>query len=103
MKLDLDPEGLRVSMEMWRKAVDLQIPLRSDIRTHFLSSRGDLLKGFVKLAGNWLTVLHSCKATGPDLVEFEQLVADIEDFKRWAEVGIAELALLKAEGQQPPQ
>ena len=102
MKIELDQESLRTMLHMWRKAVDLQIPLRSDIRTHFLSSRGDLLKGFVELAGNWLTVLHSCKATGPDLIELEQLVTDIEDFKQWAEIGIAEMALLKAEEQQPP-
>lgn len=104
MKLELDQENVRTMMQMWRKAVDLEIPLSSDIRIHFLARRGQLLDGFVKLAGNWLMLFRHFKATGEDLVALDALETEIEEFKAWAEAGISELARLASEelGHPPP-
>ena len=103
MKLELDQESVRTMLQMWRKAVDLEIPLASDIRIHFLARRGQLLDGFVKLAGNWLMLLRHCKATGEDLVALDALETEVEEFKAWAEAGISELAKLASEDlRQPP-
>jgi hypothetical protein len=43
MKLDLDPEGLKVSMDLWRKATDMEFDLAPVIRSHLLTPRGPLL------------------------------------------------------------
>lgn len=103
MRLELDQESVRTMLQMWRKAVDLEIPLASDLRIHFLARRGQLLDGFVKLAGNWLMLLRHCKATGEDLVALDALETEIEEFKAWAEAGISELACLASEelGEPP--
>jgi hypothetical protein len=97
MKLELDPDELRVSMDMWRKAIDMEIPLAPSIRSHFLSRRGALLEGFVKTANNWASLLHYCKATGDDQLQLEALRGEIDAFKDWAEAGIDDLAKLAAE------
>lgn len=94
MKIDLDPEELKVSMDMWRQAIDLKIPLAHEVRIHFFSRRGQLLDGFVKIADNWLMVLRCCKATGEDVIALDDLEEEINNFKKWAEDGISELARL---------
>lgn len=66
MKIELDPEFLRTSMDLWRQAVDMEIPIHDSLRMHFFSRRGELLAGFVKTAGQWSMVLNACKATGED-------------------------------------
>ncbi|WP_382164070.1 hypothetical protein [Hydrogenophaga sp. ANAO-22] len=75
MKLELDHDHVRTMLQMWRKAVDLEIPLASDIRVHFLARRGHLLDGFVTLARNWLMLLHSCNATGNDVLALVRIPA----------------------------
>lgn len=97
MNLTLDPEGLRTSMEMWRKALDMEIPLRPDLRIHFFNRRGSLLDGFSQVAKNWLTLLHGCDAEGEDKVELLALRTEIKAFKEWAEAGIVELDRLGEE------
>ena len=72
MKLDLDPEGIKVSMALWRKATDMEVDLAPAIRSHVLSRRRPLLEGFVKVATNWLTLLSYATATGDDLVELRR-------------------------------
>lgn len=81
-------------MNLWKQAVDLKIPLAHDVRIHFFAKRGQLLDGFVKIAGNWLMLLRCCKATGEDVVALDNLEEEIENFKKWAEDGISELARL---------
>ena len=73
MKIELDPEGLQVSMGLWRKATDMEIPLAPHLRSHFLTRRGNLLEGFVKISKNWTMLLEGCKATGDDLVALDAL------------------------------
>lgn len=91
MKLDLDPDWLRTSMNMWRDAVDMKIPVHDNFKIHFLERRAALLEGFVKTGTSWLTVLRACKAEGQDLVELDVLKADVEAFKKWADDGLKEL------------
>ena len=97
MKLDLDPEGLKVSMDLWRKATDMEVDLAPAIRSHLLTRRGPLLEGFVKIATDWLTLLSYGTATGDDLVELEALRIEIASFRTWAETGISELVKIAEE------
>ena len=97
MKLDLDPEQLKESMDLSRKATDMEVNLAPAIRSHVLSRRGPLLEGFVKVATNWLTLLSSCTAAGDEQEQLEALRQEIVSFRSWAETGISELAKLAAE------
>jgi hypothetical protein len=97
MKIDLDPEGPRTAIELWRKAVDMEIPLTPGLRSHFLARRGELLSGFVKVASNWLMLLRDCNADGDDLVALNALMSEIEAFKLWADGGLDEITKLAKE------
>ena len=98
MKLELNPEGLQTAMELWRKTVEMEIPLAPHLRSHFLLQRGSLLEGFVKTANNWLMVLNNCKPTDEnDTVDLRALKEEILSFKSWAEQGVSELVKLTNE------
>lgn len=94
MKLDLDPEQLRTSMDLWRGAVDMKIPVHDNFKVHFIERREALLEGFVRTSQSFLMVLGACKAEGSDLVELDALKVDVKNFKKWAEDGLAELGTM---------
>lgn len=97
MKLDLDPEWLRTSMNMWRDTVDMKIPIHDDFKIHFIEKRAVLLENFTKTGTSWMMVLRACKAAGRDLVELDALKADVEAFKKWADDGLKELHAMALE------
>ena len=94
MNVELNPEWLRTSMSMWRDAVDMKIPIHDSFKVHFLEKRGTLLDGFVKTATSWSMILRTCKAEGDNQVALESLLAEVDEFKKWAESGLSELSSL---------
>lgn len=101
MKLDLDPDWMRTSMDLWRKTLDFEIPIHDNFKIHFMEQRSTILGNFVKTAESWATVLRSCSAQGPDLVELDALKSDVEAFKKWAEDGQEKLrSLASSEGRK---
>lgn len=97
MKLDFDPEGLRVCMRLWRDTTDLKVPVHDNFKIHFIESRASLLEGFVKIGNAFTTILRACKAEGQDLVELDAIKADVDEFKKWAKDGLEELSSLASE------
>ncbi len=91
MKVELDPEFLRTSMTLWRDAVDMKIPVHDDFKIHFMENRAKILDGFVNTATSWSLVLNACKQVAPEAESLDQLKADVQAFKKWANDGLAEL------------
>lgn len=91
--VELDPSFIRVSMDMWRDATDMKIPLHDAFKIHFMERRKSLLEGFEKTGKAWLSMLRAMKPTS-NASELVALRADIEEFVRWAEDGLATLAHL---------
>lgn len=91
--VELDPSFIRVSMDMWRNATDMKIPLHDAFKIHFMERRKSLLEGFEKTGKAWLAMLRAMKSTS-NASELVALRADIEEFVRWAEDGLATLAHL---------
>lgn len=91
--VELDPSFIRVSMDMWRKATDMQIPLHDAFKIHFMERRKSLLEGFEKTGKAWLAMLRGMKPTS-NASELVALRTDIEEFVRWAEDGLETLARL---------
>lgn len=97
MKLELDPEWLQTSMALWRKTVDMEMPIHDNFKIHVMEQRATILGNFVKTAQSWLTVLRSCSAQGEYLVALDSLRAEVEAFKKWAQDGIDQLRKLASE------
>lgn len=91
MKLELDPENLRVSMTLWRDAVDMKIPVKDELKIHFMNQRQPILQKMTCTASAWLTLLRGCQTEGEDKAQLIALQADVEAFKKWADDGLKEL------------
>jgi hypothetical protein len=79
------------------KSLDMEIPLADELKLHLFARREQILDGFSKTAGTWLMLLRQCKATGPDLIDLDNLEEEISEFKKWAEDGISSLVALATE------
>jgi hypothetical protein len=91
MKIDLDPDDLRISMTMWRDTIDLKVPMLDKFKLQFMQERRTILTNFSKTSKAWLTVLRCCKADGNDQGALCELVAEVSAFKDWAESSIQQL------------
>lgn len=90
MNLDLDTQWLRTSMTLWRDVVEHKIPVHDNLKVHLMSRQADSLKNFIQIGQSWKTVLGSCKPTGPqDEIEFEALMAEVNEFVGWAKAKLA--------------
>jgi hypothetical protein len=98
MNLNLDAQWLRTSMDLWREVVEMKLPIRDDLKVHLMSRRASTLANFIEVGKAWKTVLGSCKPTTPqDQVEYEVLMAEVDEFVAWAKSNLDDL---KAMGEQ---
>lgn len=91
--VELDPAILRVSMQMWRDATDLRMPVHDSFKVHFMENRRSLLFGFAKTGRAWQMMLRAMSAPG-NAAELDALRAEVAAFVQWAEAGLAELQRL---------
>ena len=85
-------------MMLWREVVELKIPVRDDLKVHLRSHRASNLANFIEVGKSWKTVLGSCKPTDvQDQLEFDALVAEIDEFVAWATSNLDELKNLGQE------
>lgn len=96
MNVQLDPGFLRTSMNLWRAATDMTIPVHDSFKIHFMERRGSLLQGFSDTGRLWSMMLGACTpSSDADRAEFEELKADIQAFKDWADKSLQDLRDLK--------
>jgi hypothetical protein len=84
MRIDLDPANLTSSMQHWRDALDMKIPMKDEFKLHFMQQRPALLKNHERTAAAWLMLLRPVVPTVEERGEFDQLIVEIEDFQNWA-------------------
>lgn len=77
MKLDFNPEGLRIGMLLWRDVVDMKVPMHDNFKIHFIERRASLLEGFAKTGNSFSMVLCACEAEDQDLVELDAIKTDV--------------------------
>ena len=95
MSLKLDPDFLRTSMDMWRAALDMTIPIHDSLKVHFMARRGALLKGFSDTGNSWSMMLNACTpVTEANQAALDLLKADVDQFRRWADSALLELKTL---------
>lgn len=87
----LDPAMMRMSMNLWRDATDMKIPIHDSLKLHFITKRREMLANHAKTAKAWGMVLESMRAPGLDQGPLDVLQGEVEAFGQWAEAGMAEL------------
>jgi hypothetical protein len=84
MKLDLDPAHLTTCMQLWRDSLDMKIPMRDELKVHFMQQRPTILKNHERTAAAWLMLLRPITPPVEDLPEYDALILAIEEFQNWA-------------------
>ncbi|NVM80070.1 hypothetical protein FHW83_005915 [Duganella sp. SG902] len=87
----LDPGMMRMSMQLWREATDMKIPIHDSLKLHFIANRRAMLNNHARTAKAWGTMLESMRAPGLDQAHLDKLKAQVDEFREWAEAGLAEL------------
>lgn len=87
----LDPGMIRMSMQLWRDATDMKIPIHDSMKLHFIANRRAMLANHKKTATAWSMMLEAMRAPGLDQKCLDELQAQVEEFGAWAKAGLAEL------------
>ncbi|OUL81156.1 hypothetical protein CA603_30785 [Paraburkholderia hospita] len=85
-----DPDFMLASMEMWRKSLDLQIPIADDLKIHLMENRHRLLERFVTTGKAWKIIVHDLKAVD-NPAGLEDVRLAVQAFLSWAEDGVQAL------------
>ncbi|WP_241023757.1 hypothetical protein [Burkholderia sp. Ac-20365] len=88
--VEFDPDFMLASMEMWRKSLDMQIPIADDLKIHLMENRRRLLKRFVTTGKAWKIIVHDLKAVD-DPAGLDDVRLAVQAFLSWAEDGLKDL------------
>lgn len=93
ISVSFDPSFLMVSMELWRDATDLNIPVADNFKVHFITRRRSLLAGFEKTATAWAMMLDAMRAPadGPHQARLEECSDKVQEFKLWAKTELEKM------------
>ncbi len=85
MRVELNPDWIRMSMILWREATDMKMPMADEFKLHFMERRGLILDNFIRTSRAWSMVLSHCVGQGDsDAAELLALCAEVEAFGSWA-------------------
>lgn len=90
MVVEFDPDFMLVSMEMWRKSLDMEIPIADEFKIHFMANRRRLLEGFATTGKAWKVMLGNMTAVH-EPARLEDVRREVQAFLSWAEGGLQAL------------
>ncbi|MFM0023532.1 hypothetical protein [Paraburkholderia azotifigens] len=88
--MEFDPGFMLESMDMWRKSLDMQIPVADEFKIHFMKNRRRLLEGFVTTGKAWKIIVCDLKPLDESGV-LEDVRREVQVFLGWAEDGLRAL------------
>jgi hypothetical protein len=91
---EFDPGYIRSSMELWKAALDMKIPVHDSFKIHFMENRRTLLEGYVKTGNAWLMMIRAMKGKSGGEA-FDRLRVKVEEFVTWSEDGLRALDALR--------
>jgi len=91
MKIEFNPDHIRSSIDLWRSATDMKIPVHDEFKLHFIKNRGAILGNFERTAKSWLSLLRAMTPVPESKAEFDQLKAAVEEFGAWATTELEKL------------
>ena len=91
MKIEFNPDNILSSIDLWRSATDMKIPVHDEFKLHFIQNRGAILGNFERTTKSWLSVLRAMTPLPESKAEFDPLVAAVEEFGAWATTELEKL------------
>ena len=92
MKIELDPDRMEDMLDMWRKSVDLQVPMMDDFKIRMMKNRREILENFLQTGTGW-TLMLNCMHPLDNAERFSALKNKVKAFIDWT---AAELDLLNS-------
>jgi hypothetical protein len=83
MKVELDLERLEEMLDMWRKSVDLQVPMMDDFKIRMMQNRRQILENLVQTGTGWNLMLN-CMHAPEDAALLREMKSRVADFVSWA-------------------
>ncbi|MFC7513749.1 hypothetical protein ACFQUU_01885 [Herbaspirillum sp. GCM10030257] len=83
MKVELDLERLEDMLDMWRKSVDLQVPMMDDFKIRMMQNRRQILENLVQTATGWNLMLN-CMHAPDDTALLHEMKSKVSSFVTWA-------------------
>jgi len=85
--VEFDPDLMLMSMDMWRKSLDMKIPIADEFKIHFMKNRRRLLEGFATTGKAWKVMVGDMTAVS-DPARLEHVRREVQAFLSWAEDGL---------------
>ena len=85
MLINLNPDSLRMCMQMWRDALDMKIPVHDTLKVHMITRRREILGNYIGAATHWGMLLRECTADGQDQQDLETFRNEVAQFRAWAQ------------------
>jgi hypothetical protein len=90
--VEFNPGFMLASMDLWRKSLDMQMPIADEFKIHFMTNRRRLLDGFVATAKAWKMLLRDMKVVDESAeLDLEGVRLEVQVFLAWAEDGLKAL------------
>ena len=83
MKVEIDLDRLEEMLDMWRKSVDLQVPMMDDFKIRMMQNRRQILENLVQTATGWNLMLN-CMHSPDDAALLQEMKIKVTGFVRWA-------------------
>lgn len=94
MKVEMDVERLDEMLDMWKKSVDLQLPMMDDFKIRMMQNRRPILENLVQTGTGW-TLMLSCMQTPEEDGELAALKQRVKQFVAWAAAEIDTLDAIR--------
>lgn len=78
-------------MQLWRDALDLQMPMHDEFKLHFIEQRPIILKRYVETASAWQMMLNHMVASAEEQEALAAVVADVKTFHSWAQSELSKI------------
>lgn len=91
MNVEFDPALIRTCMQLWRDALDLQMPMHDEFKLHFIEQRPIILKRYVETASAWQMMLNHMVGSAEEQEALAAVVADVKAFHSWAQSELSKI------------
>ena len=94
MKVEMDLERLDEMLDMWKKSVDLQLPMMDDFKIRMMQNRRPILENLLQTGTGW-TLMLSCMRPLDDSSDLAALRQRVKEFVAWAAAEIDALDAIR--------
>jgi len=94
MRVEMDVSRLDEMLDMWKKSVDLQLPMMDDFKIRMMQNRRPILENLVQTGTGW-TLMLSCMEEEVENGELAALRDRVKQFVAWAAAEIDALDAIR--------